>query len=66
MIGKKIQVNLTSRGTTYVDGGYEISNATEEGCNILDAGISYICPHRTACGSLSSREDDCPQCKNAI
>jgi hypothetical protein len=43
-IGEPVYTDLCDRGTVYVDGGYDISPASEYGSRLFNAGINYVDP----------------------
>jgi len=57
-----VNASMETRGTVYDDGGYGINCATEEGVELLNKGITYVCPHGVGCDSLWTREQFCLKC----
>lgn len=62
-LGQPLFVDAYVRGTTYMDGGHDISDAPEVGADLVEIGIGYICPHGIACRSCNTRHEHCTDCK---
>lgn len=65
-LGEEICAAGEDRGTQYADGGFDISDASESGAEMIDAGIGYVCPHMVACASCGDRAEHCSQCARGI
>ena len=49
---RNVSVPVEAMGTRYLDGGYDISEASEIGYEIVKNGVGYIDRHGTAWASV--------------